>query len=167
MSPDVCITLEWSRLCIFNFLLNVQVSIFDITHGPFRSHEVWFANISIAELVCVVASLINNLTVMFIIKFIFVFSSVLLISGYGKIYPPFRQLLTIGNNKYLSWFFFAKRNPSHIVPLDLISVRLEYITLYSLCPNYFIYGFWWVKFVVYSKLVHSYNFLTCCELLSS
>ena len=106
MSPDVCITLEWSRLCIFNFLLNVQASIFDITHGPFRSHEVWFANISIAELVCVVASLINNLTIMFIIKFIFVFSSVLLISGYSKIYPPFRQLLTIGNNKYLSWFFF-------------------------------------------------------------
>lgn len=46
-------------------------------------------NISIAELVRVVASLINNLTIMFIIKFIFVFLSVLLISGYGKICPPF------------------------------------------------------------------------------
>ena len=137
------------------------------THGPFRSHEVWFANISIAELVCVVASLINNLTIMFIIKFIFVISSVLLIYGYGKIYPPFRQLLTIGNNKYLSWFFFLNATQATFVLSDLISVKLEYIMLYSLCHNYFVYGFWWVEFVVYSKLVRSCNFLTCCALLSS
>lgn len=52
MAPGVCITLGWSRLCVQIDVTHCTVSSSDsMMHGPFRSHDVWFANISIAELV--------------------------------------------------------------------------------------------------------------------